>query len=311
MADRESESPLVSVVIPTHYRNDVLVETVRSVLAQSYSPIETIVVDDSGEGHAAPVVERFDEVDYVAFDENRGANAARTAGARRARGRYVHFLDDDDRMFDSKVERQVRRFEEVDGTGVVYTGLRKKGDQTDLPDPDVQGDVLKAALTFDMWPCMTSTMLIDSDVLAAVLPLSDRAAAQDLELMIQLARRTAFEFVDAPLLYKRIDMDSLGSSMTAVDCRRQLVIDYADLYAEHPPRIRKTAMAKNYEAEAALLLRKRGWSTGAIGSLLRHCYYVPDQRLQSVVKVLAGCFGKPGWTALDRVNRLITAVTVL
>jgi glycosyltransferase involved in cell wall biosynthesis len=296
-------SPMVSVVVPTYYRNDLLADTLESVRGQSYDPVETVVVDDSGEGHAAPVVDSFEDVRYIELDANRGANRARTVGAEAARGEFVHFLDDDDLMYEPKVERQVEVMERTEGVGVVYTGLEKKGDRVDRPSPEVRGEVLETALAFEMWPCMTSTMLLRWDVLETILPLPDRAAANDLEVMIQLARETAFEFVDAPLLYKRIDTDGLGSSSAAVACRKEIIAEYDHLYDAHPDRVRASALAHTYETEGALLLRKEGWSVAAIRALLRHLYHTPDGKLRSSSKVLAACFGKPGWKAANWVNR--------
>ncbi|WP_436926275.1 glycosyltransferase family 2 protein [Halosimplex amylolyticum] len=307
MSSRTDEDPLVSVVVPTYYRNDLLAETIRSVRAQSYSPIELIVVDDSGDGHAEPVATEFDGVRYLELTRNRGANAARTAGARRADGRFVHFLDDDDVLYESKIERQVRVMRRNPDVGVVYTGIDKTGDRTDLPKPSVRGDVLEFALMFEMWPCMNSTMLIREGVLREVLPLSDRRAANDLELMIRLARRTSFEFVDEPLLFKRIDDSSLGSSMDAVSGRIDIVEAYDDLYAAHADSVRRTALANTYETEGALLLRREGWSMRAIGSLLRHLYYAPTGKPKALSKVVAACLGKPGWRAANRVSSVLSA----
>ena len=296
-------SPLVSVVVPTYYRNDRLVEAVESALGQSYQPVETIVVDDSGEGHARPAVAPFDDVRYVELGSNRGSNGARTAGARRARGEFVHFLDDDDVLYESKVEKQMAVMRDSPDLGVVYTGLDKTGQQSDLPDPGVRGDVLDDALAFELWPCMNTTMLIRAAVLEELLPLTDTAGAADLEMMIRLARRTRFEFVREPLAFKRIDMSSLGSSMTAVEGRKAIIERYVDLYATRPDRVRRRALANTYETEGALRLRTDGWSPRAVTAMLRHLYYEPDDRLKSVAKVVAACFGKPGWTALDRLGR--------
>jgi glycosyltransferase involved in cell wall biosynthesis len=300
MGDR----PLVSVVVPTYYRNDLLPGTIRSVLDQSYDRVETVVVDDSGDAHARPIVEQFEGVRYVAFDRNRGANAARTAGARRAEGRYVHFLDDDDRLFRTKLARQVRRIEAAGDAGVVYTGIEKGNGEPVLPDPEARGDVLERALTFSLWPCMTSTMLIDGRILDEVLPLSDRAGAQDLELMIQLAARTGFEFVDAPLVRKRMDLSSLGSSLTAVDCRKQLIEEYRHLYDRYPDRVRRAALADTYETEAALRIQKDGWSPRAVRLLVEHVLASPESGPIPLLKLAAGCLGRPGWAALNRLNRV-------
>lgn len=302
MCARTSDDPLVSVVIPTYYRNELLEETIRSVRRQSYSPIEVVVVDDSGERHAEPVAADVEGVEYLAFDSNRGANSARTAGARHASGEFVHFLDDDDVMYSSKIERQVDVMERRDDVGVVYTGITKTGERTDRPDPTVRGDVLEAALRFEMWPCMNSTMLIRAEILEEILPLSDRYAAHDLELMIRLARRTRFEFVDEPLLFKRIDDDSLGSSMDAVRGRKEVIEEFSDLYASHGDAVRRTALANTYETEGALRLRQEGWSVDAIRSLLKHLYYAPDRKAKALSKVVAACLGKPGWKVANRVS---------
>ena len=309
MPTLSDERPLVSVVVPTYYRNDSLPQTIRSVERQTYDPVELIVVDDSGEGHAAPVVADFDDVEYVEHGENRGAPAARTLGARTADGEYVHFLDDDDRLYESKIERQVQVLERDPSVGVVYTGIEKTGGGIDHPDPSVSGDVLDAALAFEMWPCMTSSMLIRASVLAEVLPFSDRVAANDFELMIQLARRTDFAFVDDPLVFKRLDLSSLGSSLDAVRCREEIVAEYDDLYAAHPDRVRRTALANTYETEGALRLRTDGWSLAAIRAFWRHLSYVPDGKLKSLSKLVAACFGKPGWTGARRMSRVLQSLS--
>lgn len=64
--------PLISVVIATHYRNELLARAIESVLEQGYEPVELIVVDDSGEGHASPVIDRYDDVIGIIRDANGG-----------------------------------------------------------------------------------------------------------------------------------------------------------------------------------------------------------------------------------------------
>ncbi|MFW5978323.1 MAG: glycosyltransferase family 2 protein, partial [Halohasta sp.] len=238
--------PLVSVVIPTYFRNDSLEATLDSVRAQTYEPIEIIVVDDSGERHAEGVVDAAPEVTYLAHERNQGAQAARTHGIERAAGAYVTLLDDDDRPKPSKLERQVDVLESEPDVGVVYCGKEWEQGHTILPDRSIRGEVLADALAFRMTPSSTSTMLIDREVLADCLPLSDRPGGDDLGLKIELARRTRFAFVDESLLVQGHDADSRGGSMGAVEGRRQILEEYADLYAQYPNSVYQTALSHTY-----------------------------------------------------------------
>ena len=92
------DQPLVSIVITCYNRVDRLPETLESVLAQSYAPVEIVIVDDgSTDGTRELVASYGDKVRYH-WHENRGIAATRTVGGQLARGEYIAFQDDDDLM---------------------------------------------------------------------------------------------------------------------------------------------------------------------------------------------------------------------
>ena len=102
-------SPLVSVIIPAHNAAKFIIETVESVLAQSWRPLEIIVIDDGSDDNTREIVEPFvNDVVRVISQEKTGASAARNAGLRNATGRYVQFLDADDILSPAKIELQVK-----------------------------------------------------------------------------------------------------------------------------------------------------------------------------------------------------------
>jgi glycosyltransferase involved in cell wall biosynthesis len=99
VAASATEGPLFTVVIPTFNRREAVVEAVRSALDQSVRDIEVIVIDDgSTDGTASAVAAIGDERLHVIVQPNAGAAAARNRGIAYARGRYVAFLDSDDRF---------------------------------------------------------------------------------------------------------------------------------------------------------------------------------------------------------------------
>ena len=92
--------PLVSVVIPAFNRERVIGKAIKSVLAQTFQDFEIIVVDDGSRDETAKNAIKFaccePRVRVIRFETNQGAQAARNAGARAARGKWLSFLDSDD-----------------------------------------------------------------------------------------------------------------------------------------------------------------------------------------------------------------------
>jgi glycosyltransferase involved in cell wall biosynthesis len=107
---------LVSVIVPMFNRRALIIETLRSALAQRWPRLEVIVVDDgSTDGSAELVAQTFgDRVRLLRLGTNRGRSAARNAGWELARGDLVAFLDSDDLWDPEKTARQVVCFEDPD-----------------------------------------------------------------------------------------------------------------------------------------------------------------------------------------------------
>jgi glycosyltransferase involved in cell wall biosynthesis len=96
-------NPLVSAIIPVHNVDRYLGEAIESVLAQTYSNIELIVIDDGSTDASAIVAQSYgDRVNYL-YQSNAGVSAAQNAGVKRAKGDLVAFLDSDDTWSAGKI----------------------------------------------------------------------------------------------------------------------------------------------------------------------------------------------------------------
>ena len=295
--------PKISVIIATYYRNNLVQDAIESVLAQEYEPVELIVVDDSGEGHAEPVLRQYgDDLQVITMDENGGWARAYTAGIEAATGEYIHLLDDDDYFLDGKLSKTLAAFEDNPGVGVVYTGLVSdvRGDQH--PDPDVAGNVLERALRFKMYPCCTITMLVRRDVLVDVLPLADYG--DDLVLKIELARRTTFDYVDECLVYRRKEESRKWVGLEKFEEMKRIVRHQRALYDQYPD-IRRAVLAERYEQEGQARLDQRLWSATAILCFLKATYYAEETRFRCGVQVLASVFGQPGLNTARRLRHAV------
>ena len=110
-------SPLVSVVIPCYNASATLAATLKSVLAQTYVPIEVIAVDDASSDDTLDRLHEHEDafagcLKVVALEENRGSAGARNAGIDIAKGVYLALLDADDEWFPEKTARQVAHLEQ-------------------------------------------------------------------------------------------------------------------------------------------------------------------------------------------------------
>ena len=103
-------SDLVSIIMPSYNTGRFISETIESVLAQSYSNWELIIVDDCSTDNTDEVIEDYisdDRIKYIKNDKNSGAAISRNRALREAKGKWIAFLDSDDLWESQKLEKQI------------------------------------------------------------------------------------------------------------------------------------------------------------------------------------------------------------
>ncbi len=116
---------MVSVIIPTYNRCEFVKEAVESVLQQSLTDFEILVIDDGSTDNTALVIQniRDHRVKYF-YKENNGASGARNWGLTKAKGKYLAFLDSDDLWPRNYLETMVQHLEEQPMYGAIYSQIR-------------------------------------------------------------------------------------------------------------------------------------------------------------------------------------------
>lgn len=250
-------NPLVTVVIPTYYRNEFLRRAIESAQNQSWGELEVIIVDDSGEAHAAAVAEEY-YVTYIAHKQNAGGNAARNTGIDAADGAHIQLLDDDDTLRPRKIERQLAVLTNREQVDVAYSGVNKKGTEV-LPRTNVRGDILNHVLAMRTGGCLVpSTMLLDAAVLDEVVPLTSRSASQDIGMKVELAKHTHFDFVNQVLVDRGIHGEQVGKSPVAFSTLLDIVDEYSTLYEKYPPEVKYQALYRAHRGCGYFQLRDAG-----------------------------------------------------
>jgi len=113
-----SDSNLVSVIIPVYNGERYLAETIESVLNQIYQQIEVIVVDDGSTDKSVNIAQSYKEVRYI-YQANQGVAVARNVGITEAHGEFIAFLDQDDLWTPNKLSVQVNYL--LKNVNITYT----------------------------------------------------------------------------------------------------------------------------------------------------------------------------------------------
>lgn len=169
--DAMNASPAVSVVIPTANRKELLKKALDSVLAQTFSDFEIVVVDD-GEGEAKEVVDSFNDprISYIRNEVKKGGAGSRNAGIQKARGEFVAFLDDDDMWIPEKLSLQMESLRKGGkNTAFSFTSVKNVYDDHEeiTKVPEGEENHLKRALRrFSGF--LTSTLIVKREALLQV-----------------------------------------------------------------------------------------------------------------------------------------------
>lgn len=160
-----STKPLVSVIIPTYKRSDMLPRAIESVLSQTYANIQVVVVDDNNPDtehrkNTEALMGRYESderIKYVKHRKNSNGSVARNTGISSADGEIVAFLDDDDFYYPDKIEKQVTYLLSHPQFRAVYCGWLRDGkkvlptDEGNLSYNILSGDHIIYTNAIMMW----------------------------------------------------------------------------------------------------------------------------------------------------------------
>ncbi len=213
MNERFTEG-LVSVIVPVFNCEKFIKETIESVLSQTYSNIEIVLVDDCSKDNSKNIISSFEDerVRYFLQEKNMGAGVARNRALEEAKGQYVAFLDADDLWEKDKIEKQLKVLEE-NKAWFSYTGAFVINE-----DGTFTKKVRKVKSKCSYRKLLKNTMIITSSVLidrtiSGDFRMSEIRSGQDYATWLMLLRKKGVAFgVCEPLCRYRNTSNSLSSN---------------------------------------------------------------------------------------------------
>ncbi len=192
----------VSIVIPAFNRGFIIGEALESILAQTHTNWEALVVNDGSTDDTSDVVKTYSRneprIRLLEHPRSRGAQAARNTALRAARGTWLSFLDSDDRWLPNSLELRLRAAEK--GSQIVHSEcyVLERGEHLRLfPMPPFRGDVYRELL-HRPGP-MFQGLLMSRKAFACLGDLDENLVAyQEWDTAIRLARHFSFEYIAEP-----------------------------------------------------------------------------------------------------------------
>jgi glycosyltransferase involved in cell wall biosynthesis len=250
-----TENALVSVVIPAYNAERWLAEAVGSVLAQTYAPLEVVIVNDgSTDGTSALAHGIGDDRIRIVDKANGGVSSARNRGIREARGTYIAFLDADDAMLPRNLELKIGTLDRL-GVDWVYSdmwqcdaGLHRIGEPERASDTDLINIILTASGI--AVPGVSSNIVVHRRCLDAGIHFDeDLSNEADQDIILGLAHAHRYARVPEPLAMYRVLPGSMSRNMSLYEA------DHLRLFAKaerngflRDPSFRKRCMAGAYWA---------------------------------------------------------------
>lgn len=263
---------LVSAIVPTYRRPQLLERSLGSVLRQTYRPLELVAVDDGSGDDTTAVLEAFAdkaasagvEFRHVSQD-NAGPGGARNLAMEHATGRLFAFLDDDDRWYPQKLETQLNMMSLHPEAGVSFTRFVYDGKETE-PKPSVRN--MRDGWAFDSLCCGETrahmqTLIVRRDVAHKVGGFAHQYSWDDTEFVLRLSLESPFVAVHEALTVICTEEDSLSrrggleGDIERDSIKLRTLDTFIDKHASHPrfdPTSAKVLRARIYDEHVKHLL---------------------------------------------------------
>lgn len=286
--------PLVSVIIPTHNRAELVSKAVESALGQTYKNIEIIVVSDGSTDNTDDVLEEItkknENVKYISYHPNKGGNVARNTGIKNAMGKYVAFLDDDDVWLPKKLEKQVLVAESDEKIGIVCSGsvtIDEDTGKTSEAIPEVEYESAKRIL-FNNDIGTTSTVLVRKSILDECNGFDEELVArQDYDLWIRMCQISNVAVVEECLVEYHVSNSNNQISKSTnkyIQATDMLIKKYDYLLSKLSDEERKQIISEMYFVIARKAVKNNQRK-------LAREYIVKAQKIQLTFMSIAYWFG--------------------
>lgn len=265
----KDKMPIISVVIPAYNAERTILETINSVLQQTFSDFEIIVINDGSEDRTLELLGKVEDPRIKIYSyKNSGLSTARNRGISHSIGEYVAFLDADDLWTPDKLAAQLTALQERPEAGVAYSWtnfMDEKGESFRAGKPIwFEGNVYTHLLDWN-FIASGSNPLIRMKAIESVGEFDPTLrSCEDWDFWLRLAARWTFVVVPKPQILYRLSSGAMSSKIKVMEEAHLTVIEKAfqSVPIELQP-LKNQVLANTYRFIAHLCLTRIADGAGA------------------------------------------------
>ncbi|MBG6111232.1 glycosyltransferase involved in cell wall biosynthesis [Flavobacterium sp. CG_9.10] len=263
------DKPIVTIICLCYNQQDYVLESLFSVINQSYPAIELIIVDDYSTDNSKATIEKwlvnYPQIQFIANQTNLGNTKSFNNALKIAKGQYIIDLAADDALLPKCVSLQLNAFKNTTykNLGIVYGNTELINENGEFHSyyfaVDQSKKVIKQRITGEIYLsvlsggdsiCSVSSM-VKKSVFDSLHGYDETLAYEDLDFWIRASRHYEFDFIDEILIQKRIVANSLGTDFFKKNDSKSKKINHSTYL------ILKKAIALNKTREENKAILKR------------------------------------------------------
>ena len=211
-----NKQPLISVIIPTYNRENIITRAIDSVIHQTYKNWELIIVDDGSKDKTEEVIKPYLKNHKISYhyQKNKGVCEARNYGIKKAKGEYIAFLDSDDEFEENKLSVQLCEMKKhninssLSNCYRIYEEKNKKKVNFKKSFIITNVDVISLRV-----PLSASLMMFKSKIPKEILFDPKLPTSNDFDFLLRILNKYKILFIKTPLvnIYKTLDRNRIST----------------------------------------------------------------------------------------------------
>ncbi|MBV6623678.1 MAG: glycosyltransferase [Rivularia sp. (in: Bacteria)] len=232
--------PIISVVVPAYNSQSTILETINSVLEQTFSDFELIVINDGSTDKTLEILATVKDARLKVYSyPNGGLPAARNRGIARASGEFISFIDADDLWTPDKLELQLQALQKSPSAGVAYSWTICMGNNGESFHPGVsesyQGNVYQYLLIGNFIASGSNVLLRQQAIESVGYFDESLKSSEDWDYWLRLAPKWDFVVVPKPQIIYRLSSGAMSSKLDVMEKYQTIVLEKA--FASAPPQL--------------------------------------------------------------------------